>query len=54
MRLDQDMPYQEIALKLGISEKNVKARIHRARVALRGYLENGKFMTNKERVENSI
>jgi RNA polymerase sigma-70 factor (ECF subfamily) len=40
--VSSEMPYRELAQMTGISEANVKVKIHRARKKLRTYLEVGK------------
>jgi RNA polymerase sigma-70 factor (ECF subfamily) len=40
--VSSEMPYRELARITGISEANVKVKIHRARKKLRAYLEAGK------------
>lgn len=39
LRVDQDMPYTEIAAVLGISEGAAKVRVHRARLRIASTLE---------------
>ena len=40
--VSSEMPYRELAQLTGISEANVKVKIHRARKKLRAYLKAGK------------
>jgi RNA polymerase sigma-70 factor (ECF subfamily) len=40
--VSSEMPYREVAQITGISEANVKVKIHRARKKLRAFLEAGK------------
>lgn len=40
--VSSDMPYRELARITGITEANIKVKIHRARTKLRGFLKAGK------------
>lgn len=43
LALTEELKYKEIALILGINEGNVKVKVHRARLRLRGIIKNGEL-----------